>query len=268
MAENKALQPIIPEIIPEWMPLFTIELEPDGEPVSRTAKQGGRRRPQCVAGERSGVRLAIVHWRAFPLFIHIIRADAPPDKRDQLEENLYRGAALLERVIAGQLEARGIDSTSFLRSAQVRNRLYALCPEVAEDGWVWPGPLLENPTLEMSDRRHIEAAEADLARLWAKLDTEALTENNTEARYFGNGLVTVGNDAYRLEGSDEIAVEALVDQRAATLGELRRTSGLQDVNRILRQLQAKMPALGRHILMPGGKGKGGYRTTIRDERHG
>jgi len=47
----------------------------------------------------------------------------------------------------------------------------------------------------------------------------------------------------------------------ATLDELRVKSTCDDANKLLRSIKDRTP-LGPYIFLPGGKGKGGYRTTI------
>lgn len=95
---------------------------------------------------------------------------------------------------------------------------------------------------------------------WAKgLQTD---QANAPANYLGDGKVQIGVECYRLEGQAEIVLEALVELRAATKDELAEKSGVDDAHKVLATIRKNLPALASHITFPGGKGKGGYRTTI------
>ena len=50
---------------------------------------------------------------------------------------------------------------------------------------------------------------------------------------------------------------------AATKEGLFEKTGVRDAPRVLRQIREAHPTLAPHIKLPGGKGKGGYQTTIK-----
>ncbi|MBI3461844.1 MAG: hypothetical protein HY000_02125 [Planctomycetes bacterium] len=81
--------------------------------------------------------------------------------------------------------------------------------------------------------------------------------------YLGDGLIEVDGEPYRLEPAQEMVIEALVELRAATKEQLIERSGVEDAVNVLKAICQAIPQLSTHITLPGGRGKGGYRTTIR-----
>lgn len=86
---------------------------------------------------------------------------------------------------------------------------------------------------------------------------------DSDVLFHGDGLYTCGDNAIRLEGSQAYVLEALVELRAATKDDLVRQSGVDDAPRVLRTIRKANDLLAPAIRLPGGKGKGGYATTIR-----
>lgn len=86
--------------------------------------------------------------------------------------------------------------------------------------------------------------------------------------YLGNGKLDLGPETISLEDNEQDVLECLLDHDgAATLGDLRRSKGeISNPNRVLSSLLHKYKGLAGHITMPGGRGRGGYRTTIQDGR--
>jgi hypothetical protein len=82
------------------------------------------------------------------------------------------------------------------------------------------------------------------------------------AVYLGDGLIEVDGKPYRIEQAHQFVVEALVKLKAATAEQLARASGVEDAVKVLRAVCDAIPELKPHITLPGGRGKGGYRTTI------
>ncbi len=81
----------------------------------------------------------------------------------------------------------------------------------------------------------------------------------------GKGLYIRGDDAVRLDGAEAIVMETLVKLRAATKPQLEQNSGVDDAVRILRAIKNKYRWLAPYIILPGTKGRGGYRTTVQQE---
>lgn len=84
--------------------------------------------------------------------------------------------------------------------------------------------------------------------------------------YLGNGRLRIANETISLEGNQEAVLEALLNRGgAATISELRSDTLVDDVPRVLKRIRTH-PGLEEYIVLPGGRGKGGYRTTISDGR--
>jgi len=84
------------------------------------------------------------------------------------------------------------------------------------------------------------------------------------ARAMGRGVYCIGDETIKLEPAEDNVLTALIQLGgAATKDELIRKSGPANAPAVLRRIVKKWPALKRHITLPGARGKGGYRTTIR-----
>lgn len=88
------------------------------------------------------------------------------------------------------------------------------------------------------------------------------------ARYLGDGRYQVGDDApLKLQESENHVLASLIDLGgSASKPELVLQTGKDDAPRVLRSIKEKYRRLAKFIFLPGGKGKGGYRTTIRVDR--
>ena len=123
-----------------------------------------------------------------------------------------------------------------------------------------------------SDRKRIKAKYAQDARddreqIRAKYAQEA--DRHDDPVYLGNSKVQVGKKVITLTDTEGEVLQALVKLRSANIDELGEESGAdKNAPRYLRAICDKHPELGKHITLPGGKGKGGYRTTIRAARSG
>ncbi len=82
------------------------------------------------------------------------------------------------------------------------------------------------------------------------------------AVYLGDGLLQIGAEPLRLHGQEELVIEALVDLHAASKKDLEDESGVADAVTVLRRIRKTHPILEAHIILPGKKNAGGYRTTI------
>jgi hypothetical protein len=82
----------------------------------------------------------------------------------------------------------------------------------------------------------------------------------------GGGRILIDGEVMALTRNAANVIEALVELRAAPKDELIRRSGVDDAPRVLRRIREKFPVLKPYLTMPGGPGKGGYRTTIVDGR--
>lgn len=84
-----------------------------------------------------------------------------------------------------------------------------------------------------------------------------------EIMFLGGGRYQAGDEIIALDGNQASVLQALVELRAATKDDLVRKSGVEDAPRVLRTIRKKHPQLAPAITLPGGKGRGGYRTTVR-----
>lgn len=80
--------------------------------------------------------------------------------------------------------------------------------------------------------------------------------------YLGEARYQCGDTIVQLEHTENLVLSKLVKQGAAKKSELEDVS--PHAIRILKRIKRKeaYAALAPHIILPGGKGKGGYRTTI------
>jgi len=85
------------------------------------------------------------------------------------------------------------------------------------------------------------------------------------ARYLGEGKCQVGVEApFQLEESEASVLQALIELGGtAKKPALINRSGVDDAPRVLRRIRKNCPQLAPYITLPGGKGRGGYRTSIR-----
>ncbi|HJN11127.1 MAG TPA: hypothetical protein QF564_20735 [Pirellulaceae bacterium] len=84
-----------------------------------------------------------------------------------------------------------------------------------------------------------------------------------ECVYLGDGKIRAGELQLSFSGQEHYVIEALVKSGSATKAELQSHSGVEDAVKVLKRIRDKHPQLAPHITFPGGKGKGGYRTTIK-----
>ena len=80
--------------------------------------------------------------------------------------------------------------------------------------------------------------------------------------YLGEARYRVGGDVIQLEYAENKVLSRLVELGAAKKSDLEKANG--NAVTILRQIKRKKAysELAPHIIFPGGKGKGGYKTTI------
>jgi hypothetical protein len=92
-----------------------------------------------------------------------------------------------------------------------------------------------------------------------------LGADNLPAYRVGNKRYQVGDQAPIMLGeAEDHVLRSLIDLGgAATKSQLYGQTGKDDCPRILKKIREKHAALAPHIILPGGKGQGGYRTTIR-----
>lgn len=80
----------------------------------------------------------------------------------------------------------------------------------------------------------------------------------------GDGEYQVGNGApFRLTEIQDTVLAALVFLGTADKDQLNGKAGRDDSPRVLKRIRGGYPQLAPYIILPGGKGRGGYRTTIR-----
>lgn len=97
--------------------------------------------------------------------------------------------------------------------------------------------------------------------LW-RIAIEAVAGDG-EVLFLGGGRYQVGDKVTVLTGAQADVLQALVELQGASLDELRTHSGAPNPAIALKQICKSYPLLSPFITLPGGKGKGGYSTTIR-----
>jgi len=136
-----------------------------------------------------------------------------------------------------------------------------------------PGPPPSFALDDAAGRRHEAAIIASLTRrlvindgqLAAVIQLEALshgTPASDEAEFLGDGQYRVGSRELQLTGAQADVMQALVEKRSATKGQLNAASGIENSPRVLRKIRQSIPELAPYIKMPGARGRGGYSTTI------
>ncbi len=80
--------------------------------------------------------------------------------------------------------------------------------------------------------------------------------------YRGDGLFLRGTKALRLEGQEQLVMEALVELRAASKDRLIEQSGVADAVTVLKRVKEKHPMLADAIIIPGGRDRGGYQLEV------
>ncbi|MFO0897583.1 MAG: hypothetical protein U0836_09195 [Pirellulales bacterium] len=73
---------------------------------------------------------------------------------------------------------------------------------------------------------------------------------------FPDGLVETLSD------NEHTVLTALAEKKAADLECLRDSTGHATPNKVLAALLARLPRLAAHVQLPGGKGRGGYKTNV------
>ena len=91
----------------------------------------------------------------------------------------------------------------------------------------------------------------------------ATADHEREPTYIGGGKLRIAGETLAFEGQEELVLQALIEAGAATKTELENKSGVSDAVAILKRIIRKHPQLKDYITLPGGRGKGGYRTTIK-----
>lgn len=131
----------------------------------------------------------------------------------------------------------------------------------------------------MADEKEVHIPPEDYARLLgarAQMEYWARAGNNVArgwvvtppevepiAVFLGGGKYKVDETMISLTGAQADVLQALVELQGASLDELRTHSGAPNPAIALKQICKSHPLLSPFISLPGGKGKGGYSTTIR-----
>lgn len=116
--------------------------------------------------------------------------------------------------------------------------------------------LTPRPTLKLRDERERE---------WEQVrqDRAKAQEHNGEAILIGNRII-IGDKQIVLELQECAVVEALVKLGAASLPQLKTQSGYKYPAKALKRLIDKHADILRAVIsLPGGRGRGGYSTSIK-----
>lgn len=171
-----------------------------------------------------------------------------PKTREELAAWLHQRIVELEA--DGIAEWDGLSHEAYQTFLRVAEWAGHLCPE-AEDAL---GSLPEGHV--GLGKRLLRKFQAALASLRGVKPASKVAEALGERRYrVGNTLVTLTN-------RQDSVLAALAKQGTADLATLRENSGYRDAPKVLREIVKAHPALKKHIVFPGKKGKGGYRTDI------
>lgn len=124
-------------------------------------------------------------------------------------------------------------------------------------------PALGGKLLKLIRAKHGEVA-GELDKWLAALCVQQ-GELLDEAPVFNpaTGVLVIGDQSLALEAVEADVLGALVEHRAIPLQQLRNESRCDEPHKVLKKLISKYPSLRRFISLPGAKGRGGYRTTIR-----
>ena len=126
------------------------------------------------------------------------------------------------------------------------------------------GPILKAETWQEYQLKAEAKDYIELRQLAKRSEDDAPVGQSPEkaAEWLGDGRVQVNGTTISLELQKADVLQALVELRSATKPQLQKKSGVQDAVTVLRRLVHQFPTLALHIFFPGGRGKGGYRTTI------
>ena len=132
------------------------------------------------------------------------------------------------------------------------------------------GEQIHKKTVELvAKAKQKEQEEAQLRRFMLELAKEKAAgpkkRTNKAAQYLGHGRYKVGDQFICLTGNQADVLEMLVELRAATLAQLAG-NGVSNPSAVLTSVCNNHRLLAPFIKLPGGKGKGGYSTTITDGR--
>ena len=86
----------------------------------------------------------------------------------------------------------------------------------------------------------------------------------TVARYLGARRCQVGAEPeFMIDERESYVLQALVELRVADKAALIKKSGVKTAPRVLKRICEKYAQLATYIVLPGKRGSGGYRTTIK-----
>ena len=142
--------------------------------------------------------------------------------------------------------------------------------ELSNDTWeeiTVPAPPLSQilerfgGVLEVEDEggRYVAAARG--------LSPDAETSADARSVYLGNRRYADRQGSVQVlsESEDHVLRSLmLLDHSCGTKDELIHQSAKSDAPHVLRAIRKKYPGLAADVIVPGGRDKGGYRTTIRD----
>lgn len=121
---------------------------------------------------------------------------------------------------------------------------------------------------QMGAELDLEFSKASQRRL--AVDANPPSKSEPQAIYLGNRQCRVGDGPpITLDETADTVLQGLLDLRGGgDKGMLCKATGEPNAPRILARIRERHPELAPFIFLPGGRGKGGYRTTIKDGRRG
>lgn len=117
--------------------------------------------------------------------------------------------------------------------------------------------------LSKSRRKVLAMTMEEIADLQERMRRERMKFfSSIKAVWLGNGVVRVGDKPVALEPQEATVLQALIELGGAAIRpNLESKAGIKDVAEIMKKLKTRFPD---YVTLPGGRGRGGYTTTIRD----
>lgn len=179
--------------------------------------------------------------------------------------------------ILGSFGELAAPATRVLSEALLSSDIDLACQAAIALGAIGPKARQAVPALIKARHREVVGWDADNAL--ADIDTEkhatlklqeamegedrGTKEGSDRAIFERPNKVKIADEPpIMLENMEATVIQALIELGAGDQAQLADRSGVTQPGRILKRIVKKHPQLGHYIILPGGRGRGGYRTTI------